>query len=555
MSELFQRPATYWLRHADRHKQSGDLVRAAVLQRHAVRAEPGSDAAHMQYAMTLHDLRCYEASNREAFRALAAHPDRTDLYGLIGCNLLHMGLDKEGLDALGHYLRANIPAMAPWHEEACELSDLYPDPFPIKRRQARLNGLLQMAARRIARGDLDGAQKALTRAGKPPYQAPNGQRELLWAVYHLRRNEPEAYELHLIRALELNFFDVPTLTSAAVLCRRTGAHIPSRMLLLRAASIARTPTEQQLVCHTADGMNMVFMAQFMLKRTLNGRYDRCPTLYDLCVCALKTGRLQEAVRLIHLCREIDPDDVPSDLLFMRVMGWEEQNLSPDEVRRAARGVSFYGSCTGAELDACARPFIDALQSSASALGSAIAEDDRLRRRLLFLLTLPLDWPVTILQIVCSQLPDDQRETLLREVLLQHPAESAAKRYAMNVLHRMNAPAPCAAWSRDRFLLTDPNRLLVPVPTFRQRQLTRFIRRLSQVYGGDIVPWALSVISRMTPAQQCRLIGDHWKIWPLALAMRWHAMNDFPILWIPVQTMSTLRLAALRDALKVLHSID
>ena len=50
MNELFQRPANYWLRHADRHRQSGDLVRAAVLQRHAVHAQPDSEAAHAQYA-------------------------------------------------------------------------------------------------------------------------------------------------------------------------------------------------------------------------------------------------------------------------------------------------------------------------------------------------------------------------------------------------------------------------------------------------------------------------------------------------------------------------
>ena len=91
MNELFQRPANYWLRHADRHKQSGDLIRAAVLQRHAVHAETGSDAARIQYALTLRQMHCYEASNREAFRVLAQQPEQTELYGLIGCNMLALG--------------------------------------------------------------------------------------------------------------------------------------------------------------------------------------------------------------------------------------------------------------------------------------------------------------------------------------------------------------------------------------------------------------------------------------------------------------------------------
>ena len=555
MNELFQRPANYWLRHADRHKQSGDLIRAAVLQRHAVRAEPGSDAARMQYALTLRQLHCYEASNREAFRALAAHPEWQELYGLIGCNFLAMGLRREGLDALETYMHADISTIAPWHDEACDLADAFDYPFEENKRQARLNGLLGMAARRLARGDLDGAQKALERAQKTPYQAPNSQRDLLLAAYWFQKRDAQKSVMYLEHALEMDFFDVPALASAAALSRRMGAHRPARMLLIRAAMLARTPAEEYLVCHTAESMNMVFVAHAMLKRTLNRQTDRCPVLYNLCVCALKMGRIQEAARHIHLCREIDPDDVPSETLFARVMDFQQQALSPAKVRKAARNVSFYGSCSTAELSACAAPFWEIVQEGPQAMADAIRQDDRLRRRLLFLLTLPLQWPATLLGTVCSHLPADECEALLREVLMQHPADSPAKRCAMNVLRRMGAPAPYVSWNRDRFLPVDPEKLYAPVPTFRQRMLTRRIHQAAKLCGTECIPWALEIVSSMTHSQQSRMIGDHWKVWPLAMAVRWRAVCGLPPVHVPIQTMSPLRLAALKEALQTISRID
>ena len=103
-TDTFQRPANYWLRRAERCKQSGDLIRAAVLERHAVRAEPDSDAARMSYAFTLRQLHCYEASNREAFAALAHNPDRTALFGLIGQNMFNLSMREAGIDApLSHF--------------------------------------------------------------------------------------------------------------------------------------------------------------------------------------------------------------------------------------------------------------------------------------------------------------------------------------------------------------------------------------------------------------------------------------------------------------------
>lgn len=555
MNELFERPANYWLRHADRHKQNGDLIRAAVLQRHAMHAEPGSGTAHMQYAHTLHELHCYEASIREAFRALATHPDQPELYGLIGCNLIALGQRRQGLDALDLYMRTVPAASAPWHDECCDMSEAYDYPFAEHKRQARLEGLLTLASQRIARLDLDGAERALRRAHQPPYQRRNAKRDLIMALYWMHRGQPERFMRCLMSALERKVFHVPHLASAATLLYRSGSKHFARVLLVRAAAMAHTPQHAQMICFTADHLGMLFVAQGMLKRALNKRADRCPVMYDLCVCALKTGRLKEAARYIHLCREIDPDDVPSECLFARVMDWEQQNISPQQLRKAARSVSFYGSCTQEELSAAVQPFWEVAKQDPEGLTEAVRQDERLRQRLLFIQTLPLEWPLVLLDSVCRHLPANECEALLREVLMQHPADSAAKRYALQTLRRMGVPGPYTVWTHERFWLVDPERLSIPEPTFRQRYLTRFLHKLGRECGQEIIPWALETISSMPRARQLRLIGDHWKVWPLAFAMRWRALCGLPPVQIPVQTMSTLRLNALKDALRALHAID
>lgn len=58
-----------------------------------------------------------------------------------------------------------------------------------------------------------------------------------------------------------------------------------------------------------------------------------------CVCSSWAG-LEEASRSIHLCRELDPDDVPGEVLFNRVMDMETRALTPDQVRAEAASVSY-----------------------------------------------------------------------------------------------------------------------------------------------------------------------------------------------------------------------
>ena len=508
MNELFQRPANYWLRHADRHKQSGDLIRAAVLQRHAVRAETGSDAARTQYALTLRQMHCYEASNREAFCVLAAHPEQADIYGLIGCNMLDMGLRCEGLDALDLYFRTSQTASMPWHDEACDYADLYDGRrLPDTRRQARMNGLFTIAARRIARGEMDGAQRALVRLRRMRLRSAAPQLELLEAAYCLKQGKPSECCRHVERAVSARPLRCETLVSAAALAQQSGIRHSAYVLLMLAARIARTPADIRLVCHTAAALRMLFIAQALLKHHLRRHPKRLPLLYDLCVCSLKLGDFQSAQRYIHLCREIDPDDVPSEALFTRMMEYLPRSR-PKDLRAAAKTLMFYGACSMEDASAYSAPLWDSLTDQGfEGLAQTLPKDEHLRKRLMFLLTLPVPWCMSLFAGLCRTMQPAHREAMLRQVLMQHPAETHSKRFALAQLQ-----TPCVCWTRDRFLEVDPTRVSAPVPTFRQRRLTIIIHQLADHVGSAIIPQALAVVSRMPRWQQCRLIGLRSQAW-------------------------------------------
>lgn len=554
-NELFQRPAHYWLRHAERYRQTGDLTRAAVLQRHAVRAEPGSDAARMSYALTLRDLHCYEASNREAFAALAAHPDQTVFYGLIGQNMLAMGLRSEGIDALNLYLSHPLDFFPPWHDNACDLAEAYDLPFPDRRRHARLEGLLRTAARRIARGDQEGAQRALRRSQQKPFRVPMARRNLLWAALKQQKGDPDRCLAHVLKAVERKPLSPEVYASSATLMMHAGAPKVAGLLLYQAALLSKTPSQEQLVCLASDALHMPHIAQGMLSRSLRLRPHRFPACYNLCVCLLKLGRLADASRLIHLCREIDPDDPPAEMLFQRVMQWEDQQASPAEVRKAARTLSYYGSCSSADLADLTAPLWPLVQNGLEPLADAVQAEEHIRRRLLFLLTLPLEWPALLLSQLSPLLPPAEREALLREVLMQHPGDLPGKRIASLLLGQMNAPKPYLSWSGDRVALMDPDKLRAPVPTFRQRFLTRRILQAKKLCESAVIPWAMKMLSALTHHQQLKLIADPMHIWPMALAVRWRALNHQPPLRIPFETLTPLRLSALKKALSILHRIE
>ncbi|MBR3872567.1 MAG: hypothetical protein IKJ26_00195 [Clostridia bacterium] len=553
-NDLFQRPASYWLRRAERCRQGGDFVRAAVLERHAVRADKQSDEACLSYVLTLRQLGCYEASNREAFASLAQDPDRRDLYGLIGQNLLALGLRPAGQDALNIYLAQPMTDDLPfWHDDAYDLAcDC--DGIPPRRRMARFDGLMQAAARCINRGDEDGAQRALIRAGQKPYGVPSAQRELLWALVHLKQGDHAASLARLQNALAIRPDSAQLLSSAAGIFVALGQTQSAYAALAKASAAASVPSSELAVLLASDQLNAPHIVLGMLRRAVKRQPHRTVALYDLCVCLLRLGRLEEAMPHIHLCREIDPDDVFSEMLFTRMTAM--QGLDPREIRRQAREISWYGSVTPQELQACAAPVTEMLSEGPQALADAVCADHRLRQRFLQLMALPLDWPGTLLAGVAMAMPPQERAHLMREVLLQHPSPSAAKRVAVAVLHDLNVPPPYAAWQDGRIAWIDPTRPPAETPAFRERLLTLRIRRAQRLCPDDpsIALWGMQQIHRMTPSQRRDVIADPSRIWPLALAIQYRALHDLNPLHIDLHRMGGMRAAALDEALRTLQAL-
>ena len=556
-NDLFQRPATYWLRRAERLKQSGDLIRAAVLERHAVRADPDSDAASMNYPFTLRMLHCYEASNREAFAALARHPDRKALYGLIGQNLLSMGCRQAGLDALNVYMADGGPSpdyLPPWNEQAYDMAYAYDLP-PGRKRRARLDGLLSIAAHRLETGDLEGAKKALVRSEKKPFHALSARREMLTALCCLHSGDPQEAMQHLVKGLVLQSRHTQAAAFAAGMFQSMGCRHEALISLARAAMYAKSPADELAVCLSGDQLNAPHLALGMLRRALRHRADRYPVCYNLCVCLLKTGRLREALQYNHLCREIDPDDVQGEVLFTRLSALEEMNASQEAVRIAARSISYWGAATPQEMTLYAAPVLETLADGQQALTETLQQDDHLRRRFIHLMSLPAEWTQRLLMAAGAEMKNEVLEPLLREILLQQPPAADVRRTAAAMLSRIGAQPPYAVWQDGRLGWLDPTQPPQPTPAFLQRIFTRRIHSAWKLCPQDsgITPWAIEMVRRMNKSQRRSLITDPLGIWPAAFNIIYRARKGLP----PLHTAFYGRLtaAALLQAMRTLRSLS
>lgn len=554
--DSFQRPASYWLRRADRCKQNGDFLRAAVLERHALRADPNSEEASVSYVLTLRQLCCYEASNREAFAALARNPQNKTLYGLVGQNLLAMGLKDAGADALNIYLAQPLPDFPPfWHDDAYDLAcDC--DHLPRRRRKARHDGLLQLAAQRMSKQDMENARRALERCSRPPYQGKSARRELMWTLYHLQTGSPECFD-HLMNAIAAQPYSAQMHASAAGLLWKMGLKKPAYTELLTASRLASSPADVLSVLMSAEEVGALHLATPMLRRMNRHTPNRTPVLYNLCVCLLRMGRIEDAAPFIERLRQIDPDDVQAGLLFLDVMNLQEQNASPEETKERAKAFYWYGLLSRQQLNRVAAPIAEAASQSAEHLSQLLVADLSIRRRFLTLLTIPMPWHATLLYAVCTEMPEAERETLLREVLLQHPAPSQAKNCAAAMLAELGVPPPYPSWQDGHIAWADPTRNPSGTPAFRERLLTLRIHRAQKFCPKDphIALWCMEQVHRMTKSQRNHVIADPAHIWPVAFAVRYRHLGGMEPLHLDAARMGRARMLALSQALRLLRRLS
>lgn len=550
--DTFQRPAPYWLRRAEKCKQAGDLRRAAALERHAARIDPGYAAGPASYALTLRQLHCYEASNREALAALAYDPTRASLYGLIGQNLIALGRRQEGLDAFSLYFEGEDEVIAPWDGEICDMEE---DCWrtPVKRR-ARLRGLMNIAQARLARGDMDGAARALRRAQRPPFCGPYARWEVLAAQWCAGAGRPQQALEHMKRAVRLRPRDAMLAAEAASLFKRLGHPKEAASALMRAAACAVSPGDELMTCLAAEQLGAQQAACAMLEKSLHRRESRYPVLFNLAVCHLKLGRLDEAVRQIHLCRELDPDDMFGEVLFNRIMALKESAPAKEDVVREARRMAYYGVLLSGELELYFGPIMEALGRGVEALAALIETDDKLRGRFLYMLRLLPDRPALLLPAVCGAMRPEAAQRLLREVLLLDCSGALGKRLAMAMLTQMGAPAPYAVWQEGRLGYVDPAKPPPAAPSFYQRMLTRRIYRAAALAQDEgFVPWALARVKRLDERARLHMLADPACIWPLALSVRYRYEQGLSPQYVDSARMNQLRVRMLGNALRVLRA--
>lgn len=558
--DSFQRTANYWLKRAFRYLNAGQQRRAAVLFRHAARLEPTSLEARMGYAIALRALHCYEASNREAFAALAHDTTRYLPYHLIGLNMHSMGHKQEALDAMSFYLEGSFDGLfdtPSWDSHLYESEAVPFDPFEkLPAKQTRLEGLLRIAANQIKKGDLVKAKAALAQSSQKPYNAPNAQRSQLTALYYEKLGKPELTISHMNAAMRIAPDDAQIIATAAGLLWRL-QNKRAYFTLLRAASLARTSLEELMVCTLADQMGQLHVAYRMLILAIKREPNRQPTCYNLSLCYLKKGQLKEALWYIHLCREIDTDDVQVEYLFALIEEYEAEAQSEAEIVEKAKGLSFYGMLSSHELKCAVAPLLQAFDAGLEEFAARLTKESKLYNRFLFALALPIEGAGSILPTLCELLPLEFSQRLLRHVLLIDPKDAAYKQTAIDLLAAMNLPSPYIIWHEGHIISVDPKPAPHLQPRLLQRLLYRQFRIAANMQGSSsIVPYMLEMVSRMSRAERIAVASDPQQIWPLAFAQ---SFNEFYHITPPIHyhepQISNERAAVLNSAMDILRALS
>lgn len=521
--DMFDRSVEYWIERAERVSKAGDLKRAAVLARHAARMEPYSAEAGACYAVTLNRLNCFWASNREAFRAVNADPERRELYGLIGMNMAGLGRKREAQDAFRMYCVTHLERYPDWAFDAYGVWDTL-----VRRShgRARFEGLLSIAMNRIQRGEFEAAERALKRTQERPYEGPSVRRELVWTAYLKARGRTDEALSRLRAAVREGRYGAHSASLAAILFHELGQEREAGNALLLAAHKASRHADETTVCIVCEELGKLDVAYSMLKRAYRRHPVSYPVCYNLAIVLLKMGQLEEAEGYMHLCREIDPDDIPGEVVFNRMREIDDDD--PESVREEARGFGFYGLQTRVDIERIIGPVLTAMGNEPEALGGILSRDENLRQRFLYFLTLDVEWAGGMLELVSGGMPEDKRERLLREILVTTPENRDLKRMAMYLLYQMNIKPPYLVWEKERLMMVDPRKDGNSVPTLAQRAMARKIQKAAELAESrELIPWAIQLMHTMCETGRALILMDKENVWPIALAMYFTRIRNLP----------------------------
>lgn len=440
-NDSFERPAIYWLRRAKQAEENGDPVRAAVLERHAMHADPDNADVCLRYMLTLRRLGCYESSNREAFAALARGSKHMSLYGVIGQNLLDLDYRKAAFDAMDVYLSSPLSRAEDWENDANPdrrldaVEGRGANPTRGTVRHYRFHGLMDRSLPQrfpSERTGLSSAKRTLNR-------------HLSQAAFYARKGDVPRTRACLHHALVLCPNDPFTLVSAAESLQTLGLHAQACALLCRAAMYACKPKERQLICRTSDQLREPGIALAMLTRMQRQMPTRFPVCHDLAVALCRVGRAEEALRYAHLCREIDPDDLEGQWLLDCVSAL---------TRGGKRRPAYWGVPDQARMDGLLAPLLQSFADGT--LADELQNDSGMRQRFLYMMEMPLEQSLAVLKALTKEpLPRELLCPLLREALMRRPEDTPVKRYALKKLAELDEKPPYPIWAGERFRMAAP----------------------------------------------------------------------------------------------------
>ena len=515
------KPPQYWLRRAEQHRRHGEHRRAAALLRHAVALDPASGDLRMEYAKSLRDISCYEASTREAFTALTLEPADFAPYQIIGRNLLSMGREQEAVDAFAHYMEKAqaLPEMLFSLSDEDEFSILenFWEERP-RRGRARLDSLCHIAAQRLARGALPRAEAAILRVAT---LSPADKRlPSLRAMLFEARGQLEEALVYARLSLAENPRHIPSFCALATVRFRMGQRGLAAATLMRAAYFCRFPHDEQLFCFTAAAVGVPALSLAMLQLARHRSPGRMPTLFNCAVVLLQMGKQKAAMGYLHHCLELDPEDMAVQGLFRTAQRWAEEGLPQAEAWQEARALSFYPFLPVESLQLLLADLGHTLEQGMEIFARRLLEDKGFYRGYLHALFLPnASLPRLVYHVAVAMAAFDAgaAERMLRDILVQNAPGESAKRYALAALVFLEAKPPYVIWQSGRILRVFPPGGRGGIgPALRHRLVQRIREVAGYAKDARLIPHALALLSRMSHRRCYAVAADYGHIWSAAL---------------------------------------
>ena len=406
----FQKPDSRWLRKAHIARDAGQVEKAVQLFRTAVEQNPADLEAGLSFALYLWEIECWRYSLRECYRLLCQFPQEEKLYGLMYRNLLALGLEEDACFAYEHYM-AYL-----YHnpEGGLNLNEENP-PMPEKPAKRRFKHLLLRAARLLERGEYDRANHLLVHATHPTFPQHSVLRDLL-EVQLMAKTGLEEHAMDTVHLMvendELNASQA--LALMPLMSQLEGAEYAGK-LLLYAASVAQDPSEVRDVTGACLGLGQAGLAVSILENLAEEHPYRIDLLYQLAVAYLHSGEVKPAWQLIQKCYQLDPCDAAVDYFYRLMTDSVSSGATAQEILKMP--LTLYGSANNVGRMVTQLHIHELLTQNTPEEAAQLLMNYPEQARALDGLCMTGDDDLLLLLNAAYQLPPDERETLLRLVLL------------------------------------------------------------------------------------------------------------------------------------------